>query len=64
MRVSVDGARCSGHARCHAVAPEFFTIDEAGYSDIGVSKAVPADLEEQARRGVLSCPERAMNLEE
>lgn len=64
MKVSVDNSRCSGHARCNAVAPEIFTVDDLGYSDIGQGKEVAAGLEEQARLGVAACPERALRIEE
>jgi ferredoxin len=63
MKVSVDTNRCSGHARCNAVAPEVFTIDDLGYSDIGEGKEVPVGLAEQARLGVTACPERALRIE-
>jgi ferredoxin len=64
MRVSVDNSVCTGHARCYAVAPEVFTIDDGGYSDIGTGKEVPVDLEDKARLGVRACPERALSLED
>ncbi|MGH9112821.1 MAG: ferredoxin [Acidimicrobiales bacterium] len=63
MRVSVDNERCTGHARCWATAPEVFTIDDDGHSDIGVGREVPARMEDKARLGVASCPERALRIE-
>ena len=30
LKVSVDQERCQGHARCHALAPELFALDELG----------------------------------
>jgi ferredoxin len=63
MKIVVNTALCSGHARCAAVAPEVFTLDDVGY--IGFEeKEVPEELEAQARRGVRACPERALKLEE
>ena len=62
MKILVDRARCAGHARCHAAAPELFRLDDDGY--IGVeSFQVAAGLEEAARRGAQSCPERALRIE-
>jgi ferredoxin len=58
--VGVDGDRCSGHARCNAIAPEVFSLDDDGYSDIGESRRVPAGFEQAARLGVPSCPEQAL----
>lgn len=64
MRVSVDNERCTGHARCWAIAPEILTIDDDGYSDIGEGREVPAGMEEKARLGVASCPERALRIDD
>ena len=59
MKVIADQTLCSGHARCAAVAPEFFDLNDDGY--IGFAeKAVPSELEKAARRGVRACPERAL----
>jgi ferredoxin len=63
MRVSVDNDLCTGHARCWAIAPEVFTIDDSGYSDIGTGKEVPPGLEDKASEGVRSCPERALTID-
>jgi ferredoxin len=64
VKVSVDNDLCTGHARCWSLAPEVFTIDENGYSDIGIGKHVPPDHEEKAQLGVRSCPERALSLDD
>jgi ferredoxin len=61
--VSVDRMRCQGHARCWQILPVVFTLDEEGYSDIGLDRPVPPGLEEQARRAVESCPELALRIE-
>jgi ferredoxin len=47
-----------------ALAPEVFTIDDSGYSDIGQDKEVPPGLEDKAREGVRSCPERALTIDD
>ena len=61
MKVIANQSLCSGHARCAAVAPEVFELNDDGY--IGFNeRIVPAGLEAQARRGVLACPERALSL--
>lgn len=60
MRVQVDESMCTGHANCWRSAPEFFTIDELGHSDLTEPKEVPAGMEAKARLGVNACPERAL----
>ena len=54
--------RCSGHARCNALAPALFELDERGYIALPARLAVPADLEAAARLGADSCPERVFEL--
>jgi ferredoxin len=63
MKVIADKAKCCGHARCNVVAPDIFTLDDNGY--IAVAQIpVPVGMEDQARRGVRACPERALALDE
>jgi ferredoxin len=64
MNVSVDTAKCTGHARCNAVAPAVYNLDDDGYCNIGKDKPVPPGLEEAARNGAASCPERAITVDE
>jgi ferredoxin len=62
VRIRVDRSKCSGHALCFATAPELFGIDDEGYSNVDEVE-VQAGMEEQARRGMLACPERAISIE-
>jgi ferredoxin len=63
MRVRVDRDICQGHALCAGVAPELFTLDDEGYSNVGEVE-VPAGSEDLARRGMQTCPERAITIVE
>jgi ferredoxin len=64
MRVHVDQEICQGHGRCYSLAPELFEPDEIGNGiEIG-DGAVPAGLEDAARKAALNCPERAITIEE
>ncbi|MFZ1489585.1 MAG: ferredoxin [Ilumatobacteraceae bacterium] len=59
MKIIVDKAVCSGHARCSVFAPSVYQLDDRGYC--GITEAeVPAGLEDDARRGAENCPERAI----
>ena len=62
LRVRVDAARCQGHNRCHAIAPELFEIDDYGYSQAIGDGMVPTHLEEKARLAAKNCPEHAVLL--
>lgn len=63
MRIRVDRSICQGHALCAGVAPELFTLDDEGYSNVG-DVEIPAGSEDLARRGMETCPERAIMIEE
>ena len=59
MKIKVSHEKCAGHARCWALAPDIFELDDSGYilpNDIDV----PEGQEQLAQRGVRSCPERAL----
>jgi ferredoxin len=47
---------------CEATAPEFFTLDDEGYTDIGPYKPVPRELEDAVRVGAESCPVAALSI--
>ena len=59
MKVTVDMDKCSGHARCNAVAPDVYELDDNGYCAI-TELIVPAGLEKSAQAGADACPERAI----
>ena len=61
MKVTVNGALCSGHGRCYDVGAPVFTSDDEGYcAERDTTFDVPAGLEGQAAAGVASCPEGAI----
>ena len=62
VRVRLDRSACVGHAQCHAVSPELFPIDGAGYSTLEEHQVEPKD-EQLTRDGVAACPEAALILE-
>lgn len=63
MKIRINKAACVGHARCAAVAPELFPLDDGGY--IAVEEIdVPPGKEAIARRGARACPERIITIEE
>jgi ferredoxin len=61
MRVEVEGAACTGHGRCYALAPEVFAPDDDGHCEV-VHDEVPADLHAGARTAVGNCPEAALRV--
>jgi ferredoxin len=63
MKIRIEKSACVGNARCAAVAPELFTLDENGYIAVEVID-VPPGQEDAARRGAAACPERIIIVEE
>jgi ferredoxin len=62
--VKVDADKCQGHARCHALAPELFELDEFGNARVRGSGRIPSALEDQAWIAKANCPELAVEIVE
>lgn len=62
LRVEIDSARCQGHGRCVALAPELFVLDTLGDALVVGDGAVPSDLHAKARLAKANCPEFAIRL--
>jgi ferredoxin len=62
LKIKANKDACAGHARCAAVAPEVYELDDVGYIAF-TEKDVPPGLEAQARRGARACPERVLSVE-
>lgn len=60
MRIRVDPDKCQGHARCYALAPELFDVDDYGQSSVKGDGVVPSESEERARLAIANCPEFAI----
>ena len=63
MKIRIDKAACAGNARCAAVAPDLFPLDDNGYIEV-TEIDVPPGMEELARRGASACPERILVIED
>jgi ferredoxin len=64
LRVHVDPDKCQGHARCKALAPELFELDEYGNAHEVGDGTVPAGLEDKAWLAKANCPEIAIDVTE
>jgi ferredoxin len=62
MKVKVDRDKCQGHARCAALAPELFVLDELGNASEAGDGAVPEALIEKAYLAKANCPELAIEV--
>lgn len=61
IRVNVQG--CVGHARCAAVAPEVYELDDDGFNTTAY-KEVDESLRSQAIRGMRACPEKIISVDD
>jgi ferredoxin len=63
MKITVDVPRCVGHARCAAVAPEVYEVNDDGFN-VTAEKDVDASLRAAAIRGMRACPERVIKVDD
>jgi len=63
MKIRIDKAACVGNARCAAISPELFPLDDGGYIAVEVVD-VPPGMEALARRGARACPEKVITIVE
>jgi ferredoxin len=62
LKIRVDQDKCQGHARCKALAPELFDLDEFGNAHEHGDGSVPAGLEDKAYLAKSNCPEIAIEV--
>lgn len=63
MQVTIDASKCLGNARCAAVAPEVFDVDDDGFSLV-LTAHPQASLAERVRLAARSCPTGAVSVVE
>lgn len=61
MKIRIDPDKCQGHARCYAIAPDLFEVDDYGQSSVVGDGTVPAGREDAARLAIANCPEYAIS---
>lgn len=61
MKIRVDVDSCVGQARCAAMAPEVYVLNDVGYNATDEMKVDEAQLV-AAARGALACPEGAISI--
>jgi len=64
LKIHVDQDKCQGHARCKALAPELFELDEFGNAHEVGDGTVPSGLEDKAYLAKSNCPEIAIEVTE
>lgn len=61
MQVRIKKSQCVGNARCQAVAPDLYPLDDEGYIDTEGFSPSP-DAQKAALHGAKACPERIIFL--
>lgn len=64
MRIIVDHASCTGHARCQQYCPEVFSTDDLEGKVVVLLDEIPEHLRDSAGLAVRNCPEGAIQLSE
>jgi ferredoxin len=63
MGLRIDSRLCQGHARCAALAPDLFDLDENGFGIVRPGHENASADDPQALLAVDNCPEQAIVLE-
>ncbi len=63
MRVTVDRDLCEANGVCAGLVPQVFSLDDDDELHIAEG-GVPAELADQVRHAVQSCPKTALSLTE
>ena len=56
MKIGIDREGCVCHARCEAIAPDLYPLDDVGYVDTDRFD-VPVGMEGPVRKSAKSCPQ-------
>ena len=62
MPLRIDSNLCQGHARCAALVPELFDLDENGFGIVRPGCEHPPPDDPRALQAVDNCPEQAITL--
>ena len=61
LKASIDWDKCEGNGICARVAPEVFSVDEKGNSDV-LLEEVPESLRSKAMLAMRGCPTKAISV--
>jgi ferredoxin len=64
FRLEIDRDRCQGHARCAALAPALFSVDDEGNGLVLVAGPISSELLDEAYLARSNCPELAIRITE
>jgi len=62
MKINLDSYACQGHARCYALTPELFDLNDEKLAVLLIDGDIPAELKEEARLAAQRCSELAVEI--
>ena len=63
LKATIDWDLCEGNGVCARVAPEIFSVDEDGNSDV-ILEEIPENLRAKSRLAERQCPVKAITVTE
>ena len=63
IKTSIDWDKCEGNGVCARVAPEIFSVDDEGNSDV-LMEEVPENLRNKAMLAMRGCPTGAVSVKD
>jgi ferredoxin len=63
LKASIDWDKCEGNGVCARLAPEVFSVDADGNSDV-LMEEVPENLRAKAMAAMRGCPTQAVTVAE
>ena len=61
LTATIDWDKCEGNGICARVAPEIFSVDAEGNSDV-LLEEVPEELRAKAMLAMMQCPMKAITV--
>lgn len=61
IKTTIDWDKCEGNGVCARVAPEIYSVDDQGNSDVLVDE-VPENLRAKAMLAKMQCPTKAIEV--
>jgi len=61
LKATIDWDKCEGNGVCARVAPEIFTVDADGNSDV-ILEEIPESLRAKAMLAMRGCPTKAIDV--
>lgn len=62
MKIRIDMEKCKGHQACLRAAPQVFSINDEGFSQLIKGDTIPSEMYESVLMAADNCPEFAIEI--